>query len=179
MKYNILYKDILEIPNFLSQKECKNFLEIFNNLSESDWEENETSDWNKRNLIEIKNRRLNAYQGLTYKRVEKLFESYLKIVGHAKIQRMLPKTGGMRQHTDNGTEKNIRYGIVLYFNEDYVGGELVYPEIDLIYKPKSGSLIIHNAKYPHYVNEVTSGTRYMSTFFVFEDEKNIAKIKIL
>lgn len=57
---------------------------------------------------------------------------------------------------------------LLYLNDDYEGGELVFPEQNLSIKAKSGSLIFFEGDYkkPHGVNEVTSGTRYnIVTFY--------------
>ena len=57
---------------------------------------------------------------------------------------------------------------LLYLNDDYLGGELVFPEQGLSIKAKSGSLIFFEGDYkkPHGVNEVTSGTRYnLVTFY--------------
>lgn len=71
-------------------------------------------------------------------------------------------------HTDNvGNSRSIK-GVILYLNDDFEGGELYYKDIDLTYKPRAGSVIIHNADYYHEVLPVTSGTRYSATTFVWE-----------
>jgi predicted 2-oxoglutarate/Fe(II)-dependent dioxygenase YbiX len=52
--------------------------------------------------------------------------------------------------------------IVYFLNDDFVGGELVFSDLDLIVKPEAGMLVCfpsdHN--YIHGVNPVTSGHRY-------------------
>jgi hypothetical protein len=52
--------------------------------------------------------------------------------------------------------------IVYFLNDDFVGGELVFPELELVIKPQAGTLVCfpsdHN--YIHGVNPVTSGHRY-------------------
>jgi hypothetical protein len=52
--------------------------------------------------------------------------------------------------------------VVYFLNDDFAGGELVFPELDLIVKPEAGTLVCfpsdHN--YVHGVNPVTSGHRY-------------------
>jgi predicted 2-oxoglutarate/Fe(II)-dependent dioxygenase YbiX len=52
--------------------------------------------------------------------------------------------------------------VVYFLNDDFVGGELVFPELDLIIKPEAGTLVCfpsdHN--YIHGVNPVTQGHRY-------------------
>jgi predicted 2-oxoglutarate/Fe(II)-dependent dioxygenase YbiX len=52
--------------------------------------------------------------------------------------------------------------VVYFVNDDFAGGELVFPDIDLVVKPQAGTLVCfpsdHN--YIHGVNPVTSGHRY-------------------
>jgi len=52
--------------------------------------------------------------------------------------------------------------IVYFLNDDFVGGELVFPDLELVVKPVPGTLVCfpsdHN--YIHGVNPVTSGHRY-------------------
>jgi predicted 2-oxoglutarate/Fe(II)-dependent dioxygenase YbiX len=52
--------------------------------------------------------------------------------------------------------------VVYFLNDDYVGGELVFPDLALTIKPEAGTLICfpsdHN--YIHGVNPVTQGHRY-------------------
>jgi predicted 2-oxoglutarate/Fe(II)-dependent dioxygenase YbiX len=52
--------------------------------------------------------------------------------------------------------------IVYFLNDDFAGGELVFPEIKLVVKPEAGTLVCfpsdHN--YIHGVNPVKSGHRY-------------------
>jgi predicted 2-oxoglutarate/Fe(II)-dependent dioxygenase YbiX len=52
--------------------------------------------------------------------------------------------------------------VVIFLNEDFTGGELVFPALDLVVRPEAGLLVCfpsdHN--YIHGVNPVTSGHRY-------------------
>ena len=77
---------------------------------------------------------------------------------------------GMPVHHDDDpykTELTTRYGFVLYLNDDYTGGELYYPKLDIEYKPKSGDLVIHpgTEEYSHGVRDIVSGERYNITLF--------------
>lgn len=48
----------------------------------------------------------------------------------------------------------------IFLNDDYEGGELVFPEQDIVLKPKAGSLVFFPGYYTrHGVNKVLSGTR--------------------
>jgi hypothetical protein len=50
----------------------------------------------------------------------------------------------------------------MYFNDDFDGGELVYPEYKLMYKPKKGDIVFHNIDTIHAVNEVLSDSDRIS-----------------
>ena len=52
--------------------------------------------------------------------------------------------------------------IVYFLNDDFAGGELVFPELKLVVKPEPGTLVCFPSDhhYIHGVNPVTSGHRY-------------------
>jgi CDGSH-type Zn-finger protein len=61
------------------------------------------------------------------------------------------------------------WGLVLYINDDYEGGELYYTEKNITYRPKSGDLLIHGAtkEFTHGTTPIISGTKYIATSFAF------------
>lgn len=65
-------------------------------------------------------------------------------------------------HIDNQVhmEKPILWGSVVYPNDDYDGGEIYYPDYDFLYKPKPGSLVLHEGNTKHGVKKVISGNRF-------------------
>jgi hypothetical protein len=52
--------------------------------------------------------------------------------------------------------------ILVYLNDDYVGGHLYFPEFDYYITPKPGDIVIFPGSlyYVHGVSEITSGVRY-------------------
>ncbi len=77
---------------------------------------------------------------------------------------------GMPVHFDDSPEvieTKIHYGLVLYLNDNYDGGEIYYPKLNLQYKPKSGDMVIHpgTEEYAHGVKDIYNGTRYAITLF--------------
>lgn len=179
--YNKIYDGILEIKNFLSVDECKNIVKIIESFSEECWQDNQHKNWDKRNLkYDVKHVDLDIIKNKILMQVKNIFDSYLMIVpqnDYVNIQRILPNTGGLSQHKDNFVDTTVKYGLVLYFNDDYSGGEIEYPEINIIHKPSAGSLLIHEGGHLHKVNEVFDKTRYMSTFFIHEDDTVPALLK--
>jgi hypothetical protein len=67
-----------------------------------------------------------------------------------------PKTGAITKI------KNWTHSAVIYLNEDFEGGEIVYPNLNFEFKPKLGYCVIHpaGAEFLHRVNPVTKGDRY-------------------
>ena len=74
----------------------------------------------------------------------------------------------MEIHIDNNEDKNIKYGVILYFNDNYDGGEVFYSDLNKSIKPEARSLILHRADIHHGVKEVTKGIRYYATAFLLE-----------
>jgi len=65
-------------------------------------------------------------------------------------------------HIDDHQKFPRRISTVYYINENYSGGEILFPRFNISYKPKANQLLIFpsNYVYNHSVNEVTDGTRY-------------------
>lgn len=65
-------------------------------------------------------------------------------------------------HIDDGLFMTRKVSIVYYFNDDYEGGEIVFPRFNVNIKPKENQLLLFPANYiyNHNVNPVTKGTRY-------------------
>ena len=80
-------------------------------------------------------------------------------------------SGIISPHADNlkdGAKQNVMYGCILYWNNDFDGGQLQYPVLGLEYQPVPGDFVFHpgTEEYTHGVKEVVSGVRYTSTMFV-------------
>jgi hypothetical protein len=65
--------------------------------------------------------------------------------------------------------KWIRWGVVLYFNDDYEGGELVFEHKPVEIKPKRNSLMVFPAseEYSHAVKKVSGSDRVVFSGFVY------------
>jgi len=79
---------------------------------------------------------------------------------------------GMPVHFDDSpeiTEITMHYGVVLYLNDNYEGGEIYYPKLNLQYKPKAGDMVIHpgTEEYSHGVKDISNGKRYVITLFAY------------
>jgi hypothetical protein len=74
-------------------------------------------------------------------------------------------------HADNGAIqedgtfkkfKEWKHTAVIFLNDDFIGGQLVYPNHGCSFSPKTGTLIIAPADetYLHYVKPILKGERY-------------------
>ena len=62
----------------------------------------------------------------------------------------------------------IEYGALTYLNDNYEGGEIYFPDYDLIIKPEVGELILFPGtdRYIHGVKKVTKGNRLVIQSFL-------------
>lgn len=70
----------------------------------------------------------------------------------------------MEAHDDLGEHKefpNRHFAAIVYLNDDYTGGELMFPDLNMGIRGHTGELIIFKGgSIMHSVNKITSGTRY-------------------
>lgn len=83
--------------------------------------------------------------------------------GYHFLQYIEGRTLGL--HIDDAHDKFRRIGAVYYPNDDYIGGELSFPDQDFEHKPRAGDVIIFPASYayPHESKRVTQGTKFAAT----------------
>lgn len=69
-----------------------------------------------------------------------------------------------------------RYNItsLSYLTDEYLGGEIDFPEFDITIKPKAGDMLLFPSRYKHRILELKGGKRYtMPMFFQFDVNDNI------
>jgi hypothetical protein len=169
VKVNLLSPDIYEIQDFVSLDEQTAILEYCKTLDEAEWWKSYDEKYEKgfffgkQKLGELPSvfREIN-------KKVQNIFDDVM-YVDDVSLQRH-PSGNFMEVHKDYWNKEidyYIRYGIVIYYNDDYLGGEIHYPSLELSHKPKARSLVMHGGNIPHGTKKVTSdGYRYFSTSFV-------------
>lgn len=87
----------------------------------------------------------------------------------------------MYPHADNSayeinpdeSETNILKGIVIYITDEFIGGETIYVNKEIEFKPKAGYLVCHpgSEEYKHGVKSFAGGDRIIITGFVHERKK--------
>jgi hypothetical protein len=178
-----LYEDIYEVPDFLTNKELLEVFAIINDTKEEDWFSEETAkDKDFADFWEGKNLQLkgNTVFDKVSSKMENLFESYFDYPGKVLLQRY-KKGDFINSHRDQWNPDlpyYVGYGLCLYYNDDYQGGQLEYPEIGLIIKPRENSLYIHGGNVLHGSLPVLDDKiRYFSTAFVRGTAEQPTKLK--
>jgi hypothetical protein len=182
MKYNFIINkladDVYEIENFLNNDELKLILDIVSKTTQKDWiDPNQTPE--KHNLWYDKSFFLHEYMDLckeiVFDKVEYICPSYLLCEKELKISRFR-KGDQIKYHRDNDTTPKghyLGYGLVIYYNDDYLGGELDYPELGITIKPKAGSVLLHGGEILHGSLPVLDDSeRYFSTVFIWGNDEH-------
>jgi hypothetical protein len=126
-----------------------------------------TQNWQDKNL----NIGQHPFQKTLFDRLNNLVQNVdntIELSGFATIQRMQEGVE-LKAHTDQDTDPSIRYAAILYLNNDYVDGELFFPNNGLEFKPDPGSMLIFpgTAEYNHGVKHVGPGPiRYVLVGFI-------------
>ena len=119
--------------------------------------------------------KIEEFQLINLKALNKVLDIYRALDADDKIPEIIDnsfafvcrfvryRTGGsFSLHFDSIARKQS-ITVVSYLNDNYEGGELDYPRHGISVKPKKGSTLIHPASfaYPHSVNKVTEGRKYI------------------
>lgn len=155
---------IYEIENFLTDEEQELFL---SSCTDEGWEKSHLG-----NIVKVMTDSQEEIAEKMLLRLGKFFDNMdsFRVVNRL---RRLTTDEFMRAHKDGGdplNPKSIVFGIAIYLNDEFTGGQLFYSHIGLSISPKPRSAVIHDAKFNHKVKTVTSGNRYSITAFVFGDE---------
>lgn len=156
-------KDILIIENFLSVEEVK-LLQEFCNTAE--W--NESNDAHEVWSTNIKKNLPKEISAILESAEEKILDLLPKNK-HVNFQFQIHRLRSdnqilLSEHFDSNMNDKITDGIIIYINNNFDGGELVYTKLGISIKPVPGMFIMHpgSEEYSHKVNPVSS-TRYMIT----------------
>jgi hypothetical protein len=175
LKTNRLSPDIYEIEDFITLEQQQQVLDFCDSLEEEQWWTAPSENY-KREFFYGK-----QYHGEQPKVFEEINQSIQNLfvtgwpVPNAALQRSLDHEP-MQSHRDywlKDLDYYIRYGIVIYFNDDYQGGEIEYSERNIVHKPKARSLVLHGGNILHGPKQVVGEkVRYFSTAFVRGSEEN-------
>lgn len=97
--------------------------------------------------------------------VKKEFGLRLNGFSRFSISRNAPGSSVAR-HRDTTTLSTRRLvTIILYLNDEYEGGQLMFPDMDIVYQPAKGDVAMFLSEHFHSVSTITSGHRYCVIVF--------------
>lgn len=165
-----LQDGIFMIKDFLTEEEAA-YLNKISVEAEDDveqWQEslnNSESFWHDK-VMRIPNQKMMED---IYKRAEEHIDPSCRLSDLTVIQRLY--TGSfLKYHHDSGYTDDLKYALVIYINDNYVGGELHFPDRDLEIRVPARALVTFPSgpDYEHGVKEVLEGpTRYVVPSFAF------------
>lgn len=179
--YGIEHNRIVEIPDFVTEKEAQSIIDYFESVGEN-WgpiaffgSKGMNVSKNDPDLVNFDleptffQELLDMYQ----EHMEHIFERKLKPNNIAHAQKWL-EGGFASPHADNseadGTPNAFeinKYVSLLYLNDDYEGGNLYFPDHDISFKPRARSLIVFpgGVENVHGVAKIEKGQRYTYVSF--------------
>jgi hypothetical protein len=100
------------------------------------------------------------------------YDPNLYFEGSGTLQRQY-EGSDLKVHVDNHVDPHVAYAAVIYLNDDYNYGEVIFPEQGLELKPKPGSMLFFSSAdtHPHGVNPPGPGPlRYVIPCFIKQTE---------
>lgn len=190
-----LYKGIFVVKDFLKEDEIAALEKQFSEMTEEEWSKQYTDslyafienqygvktieeaqalghdikideNWVDKNAL-IKDQEIAKSIN---DRLGRLFEPFeeLSLQGVGSIQRQYEGVS-LSYHVDSLSNPLVVFANVLYINDDFTGGELHFPKIDITYRPEKGAMIVFPSAddYLHGVLPVGPGPiRYALPAFV-------------
>lgn len=171
-KYKIakLSDQVYEVQDFITKKELDQVRQFIKLRSSADWDsETQYEFWSGKTLKPNLLKEDNVFDFIN-QRAKTLFSGDFHLTGMSLQRYMIDDALG--QHADDHEGHRINgekvfCGIVIYYNDDYEGGEVKYPDLGIIHKPIAGSLLLHGGQIIHGTLPVKDNiVRYISTMFV-------------
>lgn len=185
MHKNYLDENIFYIENFISKSDID---VILNEIKNSETQEHEavriTPVWPSPDFAHIWEDIKNNLKDLFYidgeyiKEIEDrpespAFAQYRQtgLPDHFEDWSMTPHKDDTYDRDDIETHSRITKGFIIYITDDYQGGEVVYVNKGITFKPKAGTLICHpgSEEYLHGVKKFEGGDRIVFSAFVHKN----------
>ena len=150
------------IENFVLKKDADTLIKYFDN---NDYLCNDSVEEHKHRNIHYENitninilRLLDYYAKKNTIFIDHLFSVKTKLWSPMRICRW-NKNDSMVLHTDSNWKDKMDYSSLVYLNDNYSGGELIFNKEPLKMK-KLSCILFESKKYEHGVNKIIKGKRY-------------------
>jgi hypothetical protein len=186
------------VRNLVDAEDLKPVFEYIDRLSEEDWLSHYMDHLRDRAEIDFGTRDIEALQKegkmqITFDWADKTvkiddlpivtkvnnaiqeiisYDPNLYFNGLGTIQRQY-EGSDLKVHVDNHVDPHVAYAAVVYLNDDYLYGEVIFPEQGLEIKPEAGSMLMFSSgeTHPHGVNPPGPGPfRYVLPCFIHQEK---------
>lgn len=118
-------------------------------------------------------KRLKPYSDRVYPAIKPAMDDYLAENGFSDLEMQsfalvkYVEGGFFLEHIDGGADSTRKVSIVVYLNDDYEGGEIVFTRHGITLKPEKNSVVIFpsGGTFHHEAKPVLSGNKYIITSF--------------
>lgn len=187
-KINVIAPGIFSIPGFLDDQQCST---VIDEIADRTWQKAFISLYRADELIERKlnleerdvevlrlpfhfNNICPSFSDRLHTAVTEAYNLNNFTISGFVLSKYVSGSH-IREHSDTGVNSTKRLvTCVQYFNDEYSGGQLLFPRFDISYRPNKGELILFYSEYSHAVKQIISGIRYCMVSFV--NSKNILKL---
>ncbi len=153
------------IENFVDEKDAENLINYFNDnqhLCYDAEEEHKHRNLHSSAIKDIKIKNLLSYYA--YKNIifiDHIYKTKTKLWGEMRLCRWRPGES-MGIHIDRNIKtrnNNVDFSSLVYLNDNYEGGELVFKDKELK-MPKLSCIVFESHLHPHAVKQVLKNNRY-------------------
>jgi len=150
---------IKSLKNYVEPQDAQSLIDLMDELKLKDQLNNERGDGTFRLY--------NSDNPVLYNFVKKYSDKFIgdkNLYVTEYLVALYEQGAFMAVHRDVENDREV-VSTVMYLNDDYMGGELSFPEVDggYFYTPKKYELVYFPTPYQHGVNPVKSGKRYIIT----------------
>lgn len=186
-----LDENIFYIENFISEFELEKINNLILNAKWKDVGNFLLTDIDYEVLKEIEDRLSNVFSEAEYFKIPTIIQKYSSdYFGNKMDSGNLSQYWALAPHSDNydvdpkiinsdsgysSKSSHVVNGYIIYYNDNYTGGEVIYTLKNLSIRPKSRMLLVHSGskEYEHGVTKVTEGTRYFTSGFTYDSKEHL------
>jgi hypothetical protein len=173
--------EIIRIPAFVSDEDCAILVDAFEknaltNTANDFWDDmivypNKITDNNVLGLMVETGRRTREVILEEYK-PEKIYGDSIMLCRWDVGKELTPHIDNQATHQYSTPWRD--FSSLVYLNDDFEGGEIFFPRLDIALKPSKGLLVIFSsgAEHEHGVKAVTKGKRYTMPSWYTTDESH-------